>query len=282
MKADVEVDAYPGRAVRRARSRTWRRCSIRRRARRKSKSRSRTRTFRLKPGHVREGQLHRRAQGRTSLVVPANAVVDARRQEGRLRAAAKGDVAKFQPVDARHVGPRPGRSHLGRVGRRCASSRPARRRCARATGSCCLGQGQRGRRQRRAADEAARTAEGGGRGGGRAATDKAPAAGAAARRALASSDRVTVCRIDVVEEREMSIPRFAIQRPVMMMMISCDHHPARWHLADPTAGRSAAGHLAADDQRARELHRRRSARDGRARHAAARAAAQRRRRASSR
>ena len=74
----------------------------------------------------------------------------------------------------------------------------------------------------------------------------------------------------------MSIPRFAIERPVMMTMISCDHRPDRRHLPRPAAGRSAARHLAADDHRPRELHRRGAAGDRRADHPAARAAAQRR------
>ena len=46
--------------------------------------------------------------------------------------------------------------------------------------------------------------------------------------------------------------------------------------ADPAAGGPAAGHLAADGQRPRELHRRRPARDGGTDRPAARAAAQRR------
>ena len=49
------------------------------------------------------------------------------------------------------------------------------------------------------------------------------------------------------QERRMSIPRFAIQRPVMMTMISSIIILHRRHLADPAAGRSAARHLAADD-----------------------------------
>ena len=73
----------------------------------------------------------------------------------------------------------------------------------------------------------------------------------------------------------MSIPRFAIERPVMMAMISAIVILLGGISLTPSAGRPAARHLAADDQRPRQLHGRRSARDRGAAHAAARAAAER-------
>ena len=108
----------------------------------------------------------------------------------------------------------------GLDGRRRASSRPARRRCAKAIGSCCSA--------RAPARPAAATARGGaggaaavgrrpnaaapGGGGGRATRQPLPTRALAIAATARSDRRVSGAR--------MSIPRFAIQRPVMMMMLS--------------------------------------------------------------
>ena len=213
--------------------------------------------FRLKPGHVREGRLHRRRKDNT-LVVPANAIVDLNGKKGVFlpRRRRRGEV---QAGHRRHVSTRHRRSGRGlpegtrvvttgaaalregdrivllgqggggrgarrrgwrdaagsgspQVRRRAASCRgKVRRRVVRARRPSSGGRlrttarrGCRRGRQRSGTPGGAATAPG--------------AAGAAA--AAAVLDGSVAESQHIASGAGMSIPRFAIQRPVMMAMIS--------------------------------------------------------------
>ncbi len=86
------------------------------------------------------------------LVVPANAIVDASGQEGRVLPG-DGDVAKFQPVTLGMSDPDAGRNRIGRVGRHAghldgrggaARRRPDRAPRARPARAAAAGGGGRG------------------------------------------------------------------------------------------------------------------------------------------